>query len=273
MMSCYEGGKFGKIYKSSVGSKTLNKTLNKLQVEKMKHYKLFVGIVIILINTSLFFSQAEGKTNENDFRITKGRYYGSLTFSLDSRKSENEDQLIRQVVDQNKYDYRISGNGGYAIKDNMTLGLSAGYGRAKEEITFVDENGENITSKSLQQGLSLAPNMRNYIPIGKGQLQILIQTELNLTIGESLQRTFRKDDIEKVEGNFLDLKLGVSPGVILFFDKHWAFETTVGIAGLSMRIEKETTNGDRDNRQKVVQTGVDLKLNLLQLNLGVARYF
>ncbi|WP_430812743.1 MULTISPECIES: hypothetical protein [unclassified Carboxylicivirga] len=239
----------------------------------MEHYKLLITVGIFFLNTSLVFSQENVNTNERDFRITKGKYYSSLTFSLDSRIAKNEDQLIRQVVDQNRYDYRIIGNGGYAIKDNMTLGLLAGYGRAREEITFVDENGENVTSKRLQQGLSLAPNMRNYIPIGKGQLQVLVQTELNVTFGESLQRTFRMDDIEKVEGDFVDLKLGISPGMVLFFDKHWAFETTVGIAGLSMRIEEEITNDDRDNRQRVVESGVDFRINLLQLNLGVAYYF
>ena len=214
-----------------------------------------------------------GKTPEDDYRITKGRYYSSLTFSLDSRIAENEDQLVRQVVDQNRYDYRITANGGYVIKENLTLGLLAGYGRAREEITFVDENGENVTSKRLQQALSLAPSMRNYIPIGKGQLQILIQTELNVTIGESLQRTFRIDDIDKVEGDFIDIELGVSPGLVLFFDRHWAFETTVGIAGFSTRIEEKVTNNDQDNLQRVVESGVDLRINLLQLNLGVAYYF
>jgi hypothetical protein len=239
----------------------------------MKQYKLLITVGIIFLNTSLVFSQETVNTNKPDFRITKGRYYSSLTFSLDSRIAENEDQLIRQVVDQNRFDYRIIGNGGYAIKDNMTLGLLAGYGRAREEITFIDENGENVTSNRLQQGLSLAPNMRNYIPIGKGQLQILIQTELNVTFGESLQRTFRIDDIDKIEGNFIDIELGVSPGLVLFFDRHWAFETTVGIAGFSTRIENEVTNGDQENRQRVVESGVDLRINLLQLNLGVAYYF
>jgi hypothetical protein len=238
-----------------------------------KYYKLLFVVCIAMFNSSLVFSQEVQTVSEDDFKITKGRYYGALTFSLDSRKAENEDQLIRQVVDQNRFDYRIIGNGGYAIKDNMTLGLLAGYGRAREEITFVGENGENVTSTRIQQGLSLAPNMRNYIPIGNGQLQILIQTELNVTFGESLQRTFRTEDIDKVEGEFVDIELGVSPGLLLFFDRHWAFETTVGIAGFSTRIEEEVTNGNQEKRQRVVESGVDLRINLLQLNLGVAYYF
>mgnify|MGYP006179648045 FL=1 len=105
------------------------------------------------------------------------------------------------------------------------------------------------------------------------QLQVLVQTELSFTFGESLQRVFRPEDIDKIEGNFIEIELGVKPGFILFFDKNWAFETTVGIAGFSTRIEETTTNNDRENRQKIVESGIDLRLNILQLNLGIAYYF
>ncbi|UOY05477.1 hypothetical protein L0P88_16155 [Muricauda sp. SCSIO 64092] len=239
----------------------------------MKRYKILSVTLVAFLYASLGYSQDTFMADEPTFRITKGRYYSSLTFSLNSRNAENEDQLFRQVQDQDRYNYRIIGNAGYAIKDNMTLGLSAAYGREQEEITFLDENGANVTSKSVEQGLSIAPNMRNYIPIGKGQLQILIQTELGVTIGESLQREFLENEINKIEGEFIDIEIGVSPGLVLFFDRHWAFETTVDIAGFSTRIEEEVVNDDEENRQRVVESAIDLRINLLQLNLGLAYYF
>ncbi len=207
------------------------------------------------------------------YTITPGRAYSSLTFSLSTRDAENEDQLLRQVVSQSRYQYRFIGNGGYAIKDHLTVGFSLGYGRAEEEITVVDENGQNVTTKSLEQGLSFAPNIRSYIPISTGRLQILVQTELGITVGESLERIYREDDIDKVEGDFVELGLGVSPGMILFFDRHWAFETTVGIAGFRARKEEKEVNDKEDEKQRVVETSVDLRLNLLLLSLGVAYYF
>jgi hypothetical protein len=218
-------------------------------------------------------ASAQEAEKETDYGIQKGRFYTSLTFSLNQRSAENEDQLLRQVVDQERLNYRITSNSGYAIKDNMTLGLSLGYGRQKEEITFLDDNDDEITSKRLQQGFSFSPNMRNYIPIGKGQLQILVQTELGFTVGESLERVFYENEVDKIEGDFFEIALGVSPGLVLFFDKNWAFETTVGIAGLSTRIEEEVVNNDEQNRTRIVQNNIDLKINLLALNLGVAFYF
>jgi hypothetical protein len=209
---------------------------------------------------------------EEDFTIKKGRLYYSLSFSLDQRKAENEDQLLRQVINQDKYDYRVIGNIGYAIKDNMTLGLAGGYGRLKEEITFLDDNDDEVTSKRIEQGFSIVPNMRNYIPLGKGRLQVLIQTELGITVGESLERVFYTNEIDRIDGNFLEVNLGVNPGLLLFFDKNWAFEVTVGAAGLTTRIDESTLNNDEANRERVESTSIDLRLNILQLNLGVAFY-
>ena len=177
--------------------------------------RLFTTL-LFLSSTLLIFGQEE----EENFVVTKGRYFSTLTFSLNQRQAENEDQLLRFVIDQDRLNYRIVGSGGYAVKDNMTVGLGIGYGRQREEITFEDENGEEVTTKRLQQGLSVVPTFRNYVPLGEGKLQILVQTELGLTFGESLQRNFTTNEVDKKEGNFFEGALGVSPGAILFFDRH-----------------------------------------------------
>ncbi|MDY2586826.1 outer membrane beta-barrel protein [Winogradskyella aquimaris] len=229
-------------------------------------------IVFLLAFVGWIFPQ-QADDPEELYSISKGRYYTSLTFSLNSRNAENEDQLFRQVLDQDRYIYRIVGNAGYAIKDNFTLGLSLGYGESKEDIRYTDENDAELNSKRLQRGLSISPNMRNYIPIGKGKLQILVQTELGFTFGESLQRIYAVDNVDKIESDFFEFELGVSPGVALFFNKNWAFETRVNVAGFSTRAEELVTNNDEANRQRISETKIDLKLNLLELNLGVAYYF
>lgn len=237
------------------------------------------GLRLILIYLTCFLfpslgqAQSNQESKQNAYLMSKGRFYGSLSFSLSQRKAENEDQLIRQVINQTRYNYRILGAGGYAIKDNFVLGLSGGYGRAREEITFLDDNDQEITTNRLEQGFTFAPNMRNYIPLGNGQVQILVQTELGITFGESLQRNILPTEIDKITGEFIQVNLGVSPGLLLFFDRNWAFETTVGIAGLTTRIEEEVFNDDVQNKQRIEQTNLDLRLNLLALNLGVAYYF
>ena len=245
----------------------------KSRLQRMKSPRIIMICLMCFLLIPFLHAQSIEQPKENDYLINKGRFYTSLSFSLSQRKAENENQLIRQVINQTRYNYRILGAGGYAIKDNFVIGLSGGYGRVREEITFLDDNDQEITTNRLEQGFTFAPNMRNYIPLGNGQLQILVQTELGITIGESLQRNFSPTEVDKIAGEFVQVNLGVSPGLLLFFNRNWAFETTVGIAGLTTRIEEEVINDDIQNRKRVEQTNIDLRLNLLALNLGVAYYF
>jgi hypothetical protein len=65
-------------------------------------------VVLFLLLSVVNFESVGQETDEpNDFRVTKGRYFGSLTFSLDQREAENEDQLLRYVIDQDRLNYRI----------------------------------------------------------------------------------------------------------------------------------------------------------------------
>jgi hypothetical protein len=236
----------------------------------MNNFKYLALICCTSIFTEIK-AQGVGDSVE-DFTITKGRYYSALSLSLETREAQNEDQLLRQVINQDRFNYRITGNFGYALKNNLTLGVSGGYGRLKEEITFLDDNDEEVTSKRIEQGFSIVPNMRNYIPIGKGRLQVLIQTEIGITVGESLERVFTTNDIDRTDGEFLEFSVGVNPGLVLFFDKNWAFEVTVGAAGLRTRIDESVVNNDEGNKERVETTDIDLRLNILQLNLGIAFY-
>jgi hypothetical protein len=230
----------------------------------------FLGFCFLV---SPVFAQADPSGLSEDYMITPGRGYSVLTFSLDQRNAENENQLLRQVIDQDKFDYRVTASGGYALKNNFTLGLGFSYGRQREDITFVNQDDEEITTKSVGQDVSFIPNIRKYVPLGSGRLQIFVQTDLRASFGESLQRDFLAAEVQKTEEDFVELRLGVQPGVVLFFTRHWAFEASVGVAGVSSRWSTRTFNEDQANQTKIQQSSIDLKLNLLALNLGVAYYF
>ena len=236
-----------------------------------RQWVVFLGLCFFMMFSA--FSQSGSTDTAEDYTIAKGRGYGVITFSLDQRDAENENQLLRQVIDQEKLDYRITASGGYALKDNFTVGLGFSYGRQREDITFLNEDEEEVTSRSVGQDVSFIPNIRKYIPLGMGKLQIFVQTDLRLTLGESLQRNFLLTDVEKIEEDFVELRLGVQPGVVLFFTREWAFEASVGVAGVSSKWTTKTFNEDKANETRIQQSSIDLKLNLLALNLGVAYYF
>jgi len=234
-----------------------------------------IGLFSILLTFIVclpLHSQESPPPEDNRF-ITKGRGFISLSFSLVQRKAENEAQLFRQVLDQERVNYRITTNGGYALNDNFALGLGLSYSREREDVTFLDENGVEVTSRLLSNDISFIPNMRNYIPLGNGTLQIFVQTDMRFSFAESLQRDFYPDEIDKIERDVFEYRLGVSPGVVLFFDRHWAFEVLVGLAGLTSRITEEVVNDQEEDKTRIVKTDIDLRINLLALNLGVAYYF
>lgn len=218
------------------------------------------------------FSQSDAG-DADTYLITPARGYGVLTFSLDQRDAQNENQLFRQVIDQDKFDYRIIASGGYALKNNFTVGLGFSYAREREDITFLNDEGQEITSRSVGQDISFIPNIRKYVPLGEGKLQVFVQTDLRVSFGESLQRDFMVAEVDKKETDFIELRLGIQPGMVLFFTREWAFEASVGVAGVSSRWTTQTFNNDEANQTKIHQSSIDLKLNLLALNLGVAYYF
>lgn len=233
------------------------------------------ALFCLLLGCLLFaplYGQEVPAEDKNDRLITKGRAFVSLSFSLDQRRAENESQLFQEVIDQDRLQYRVTVNGGYALANNLIVGLGLSYGREKEDLTFL-QDGVEVTSRFLEQDISFIPNMRNYIPFGKGTFQIFVQTDMRFSFAESLQRDFFPDEIDKIERDVFEYRLGVSPGILLFFDRHWAFEMSVGLAGLTSRITEQTTNDDEDNQTRIVKTDIDLQINLLALNLGVAYYF
>ncbi len=205
--------------------------------------------------------------------VTKGRAYVSLALGLNQRTAENDEQLVRTVLDQERLQFKISSSGGYALSSNLALGLNLAYSRENDELTFIDQNALEITRKFVEESVSFIPHMRNFIPLGDGTIQVFVQTDIGTTIGKSLQRDFLAEEQEKVETEFFEFTLGVRPGAVLFFDQHWAFETSVGLAGYSSRIATSVSNDDEANETRIITNSIDFQINLLTLDLGVAYYF
>lgn len=231
-------------------------------------FVLFAAALIIVLN-----ADAQDIDDNDKNVISRGRGFVNLAFSLDQREAENENQFFRDVLDQDRLNYQITSNGGYAIKDNFVLGLGLGYGRSREDLKQIDQDGEEVFIRSVGQNFTIAPNIRNYIPLSNDKFYIFIQTDLRLNFGESLNRKIFTDEVEKLETEFFQTRIGVSPGLLIFFNRSWAFETSVGLVGLTSRWTTETFNNDTENRTKIQENNMDLQLNLLALNLGVAYYF
>ena len=66
------------------------------------------------------------------------------------------------------------------------------------------------------------------------------------------------------------ISLGLTPGINFFIADGWAFEASVALLGL----KSEISRGDIDGiESKEMTNDVDFKINLLELKLGVTKYF
>ena len=232
-------------------------------------FLIFVAIVFVLLSPL--------RAQENtDFKLPiklleKGRWHTGLTFSLNNRIAENEDQLLRQVVDQNRLSYDIDVLCGYFIKDAFSTGLNLSYGRNREDISFIQDNRE-ITRNTVGYTVGVSPFIRNYITLGKTQYMALFnQTAIRFKFGEELTQTIEGQNIDKILSDVYSLELGISPGVIVFIEKGFAFEVLVDLLGLSTTVRNSTKNYTDESR--VLTNDVNFTISLLTLKFGVAYYF
>jgi hypothetical protein len=86
-----------------------------LNIKKGSFSPFRLNVLIGLLGFCFFatpaVAQVDPTDSAEDYTVSKGRAYGVLTFSLDQRDAENENQLLRQVIDQNKLDYRVIASG------------------------------------------------------------------------------------------------------------------------------------------------------------------
>jgi hypothetical protein len=67
------------------------------------------------------------------------------------------------------------------------------------------------------------------------------------------------------------LRLGISPGIQVFIVEGFATEVGVNVAGLSGTRKVVTVNGEEDST--VNTADLDLRLNILSLNISFYYYF
>lgn len=176
---------------------------------------------------------------ENVF-ITKGTYELGGSFSLGFNKSE-----IKDVDSENQnFFMNISPNLGYAIKDNLLIGLRTGFNYSEATRSF-DGNLDFAT-----RGYSFAPYLKKYFSITE-KFAFSLQGEAGLGFASS-------DDRRSTQ-----LQIGVRPGLNYRLSNRLAFNTQIGFLGYN----NEKTEGDNgfernSNRFNVTLNNADFLVGI-----------
>lgn len=253
----------------------------------MKH---LCRILFLLLVVQMFFHSSYGQETKKDTTFTpyellssyyngdhfkpfkKGNGYLGLAFSLEDKKSLNTTGLLQNIIDGENLNYNVELKGGLYTADYNMIGLSASYFQNGFEGT-VFRDPDTIQSNSLTRGLTITPNLRSSIPLTKNErFSFFVELGLSFGMANTLSRETKNiDEITKKYSTQYIFGAGVSPGITFFAMENFAFEIQLNVAGYQLSITDAEIDGVDQSRD--VRQNVNLKIDLLTLNLGLAYYF
>jgi len=202
----------------------------------------------------------------------KGYLFFGATGGASLRSGENENALVFNILEQQKKGYNFLITGGYFVTSNLALGGAIRYDQSR--LTKITEDADGIVSNISEAGsvitssayakffIPLSPNRRfnlyNIAGVGwiadRGIVENLSQNVLT--------RTYTRTNT---------IQIGISPGIQVFVIDGFATEVGVNVAGFSGSSKKVTINGDASTA--VNSFDLDLKINVLTLNISFYYYF
>ena len=228
--------------------------------------------VIVLLSSVLFVFQ--GYSQQADFSnnsINKGNVLISATFAINHSEGENQSLLIQNLDETYRLKWDLTLRSGYFIKDNFAIGAFLKYSNDLDELVYIGDNGQ-VEDNRLEREYSVAPFIRNYLPLGKGRFCLFNETNLQFSYGSSVRQVEDDIDVNRTVGESYQLKLGIQPGVTAFINKSVAIEVGTSLLGLSTAYSTTVTNGNEDDKGYRFSNEVNFKIDLLSLFLGVTFY-
>lgn len=193
------------------------------------------------------------------------------TLSLEFKNSSDIDQLVRYVDQNETYDFIVRFDGAYAFADHNFAGLALSYGQSGRSGVFVNSDNQ-IYSEDLYGNLySFTPLLKNLTPIDKnGRFHIITQIEFKNQIEQGIKQTIINETLTRKQSVKYTGLLGIRPGISVFVLNNIAFETTLNVAGVEYSYENVESTDKPD--AKTSSASIDLKIDILQLNIGIFVY-
>lgn len=241
---------------------------------KIKFY-LFYGFLIFI-----FIQGYTQETNDQrfmgapiDVRLDKGDFFIGGTLGLDLKDAENQNQILTTALTESSDNFNLRLDGGYAIKDDFFVGMGFLWGVTNRTGEYEDGNtGEISDIQYYGTRYSIRPFIKNHLPLTPNQrFNLVVQTELRFSLEQSLEETDLNEIVTRKYRDEWGLGIGVRPGLLAFVMNNFAVEASVNLAGIGFSVvEVNETNMPDVN---VSTANLDLKIDILQLNLGFVTYF
>lgn len=214
---------------------------------------------------------------QEDEAIAKGRIFSGTTLSLIQAQTEDDplNIIIGDVYEAEGYTFTVEAFGGYFLKDALALGLRAGYSRTWFDIDFamledlldVDEHRKYVSN-----GFFFQPLLKNYLKVFDSRIVYFFnETSLLVEYSYGISQTDDGEDVSKSRNRMWTFKFGLNPGLCIMVLNRFAFETSVGLLGLSSSVVEFEENGE--THSDAVFNMVNFTINLLALDFSLVYFF
>lgn len=239
-------------------------------------YKKFFASLLSLMAATSLFASGRGLVGSESVFIPKGTFSAGIAAGYDKYNASDGAGLAGIVSDA---DGSISlrsfqAHAAWFVKDNLSLGLRAGYGN-----TSVDGDNVNVmdlfemSNRHIRRELYEASFfLRRYLSIS-GSNAFGLFAEGRLSGGRGYIKSYENIERGKV-GSYSDiytLGIGLYAGVAAFITDHLSFEIFLPVASAGTRWEKQIESQENESSADALNASV--KPNLLGLNLGVVFHF
>ncbi|MBO7106587.1 MAG: hypothetical protein J6W22_14110 [Fibrobacter sp.] len=214
---------------------------------------------------------------EPDEAVAKGRVLGGASLSLIQAETDDDalDVIIGEIYKAEGYSFTVEAFAGYFIKDALAMGLRAGYSRTWYDIDFsLMEDLMDLSQhrKYVSNGFFFQPFLKNYLKVFDSRtLYFFNETSLMVEYSYGLSQADDGEDISKTRNNKWTIEFGLNPGLCIMMLDRVAFETSVGLLGLSSSIVEVDENGEKSS--KLVYNVVNFTINLLALEFSLVYFF
>jgi hypothetical protein len=209
--------------------------------------------------------------------ISKGHFYAGATLSLIQANTEDDvlNVMIGDVYEAYGYTFTVEAFGGYFIRDAMALGVRAGYSRTWFDIDFSlmeDLMDLKERRKYVSNGFFVQPLLKNYLKVLDSRIFYLFnETSVSVEYSYGISQTDDGEDMKKTRNRGWSIKAGINPGICVMVLNRFAFETSVGLLGLSSSIMDVEENDETSSR--FVYNIVNFTINLLALDFSLVTFF
>ena len=219
-----------------------------------------------------------GLVSTRNMFVPRGQWIFGGYASYSTHSNDNYTFVLFENIRSDGYTFKVSPMIGYAVKDNMALGLRFIYGRTFLKVDDGelnlgdDESGTHIAADyyySLKHSYSVAAIWRQYIPLGRNK-RFALFNEMSLSVGGHQSKFAADIPLRGTYQTGYDVSLGVSPGLIAFATNTMAVEINVGVMGISYSRTHQVHN--QVETADVRTSYMNFKINILSIGLGVSFY-